>query len=321
MKGHESAFCFLSMVNKISFIFGLGLPLHVTNNSRRYEDDYKKFISFVFLIFACLDVFILTKRYQEFEQNTLSEIFWDQILLIVPSVAYGLVLVLRYMTTKKQIQMIKLILTVQPHFIKKCWKQKLVDLLKTNFFLIIQFLLYICIFLTNVSLKIHKHGRNVLVYIFEDILQFIHSIELILVSSAFSYLIYLIKLSETVLCERYSMFYRVPPAELSKTDNGDFLLVGWMTDAIHFRNWGEDILMFGELRWQIFSLSETFDLFNRIFGPMVLICIVNIVVLYIDLNLKKGDVLENISGILFPYIFMLVSLVHCKILNFLNENQ
>lgn len=109
----------------------------------------------------------------------------------------------------------------------------------------------------------------------------------------------------------YKDFYKVPPAELKKTDNGDMILIGWISEAMEFNKKTESVVEMEELLRHYYLLENCVQKFNVIFGGSIfvvfLFALSKFSILLLKMKVMKNN-LGEVLNVIFESLYIFVSL-------------
>lgn len=111
--------------------------------------------------------------------------------------------------------------------------------------------------------------------------------------------------------EVYGDFYRVPPANLKKTGNGDFVLVGWITEALNSRSDKQNILLLKNLTYFIVQFKDGIQIFNDVFGVSILALIAYVIILFADICISF-NIVEGCDRLAYADVARMMLLTVCR---------
>lgn len=122
-----------------------------------------------------------------------------------------------------------------------------------------------------------------------------------------------IKISRSDLKRIYKDFHKIPPAELQKSENGDLILVSWITRAMDFNHKKLATAHIRELFNIYFLLKECIDDFNVAFGSsicsIILVFTAKLLEIFWVSKIRKTGDCESLLAAIFDWLYILVNCV------------
>lgn len=251
----------LCVLNNLVIILGLHLPISFPC----FKLKLRKISIAVFFITIC-STLISLNSITRLENKKYTG--YHQIYIIICTSCSSMVLVnrFRYFLTANRCYSIVLRISsvyVKPFLIiKEDWK----EILKNNSKLLLMILLFLITMGYSLYTKKSIHFHVIHQYLSYTILIF----ESLLIIWTMEIMIIISKILMADLKLIYKDFHRIPPAELSKSDNGDLILVGWISEIMDFNNKKDALARLQELSKNFLLLQKSVDDFNIAFGNSII---------------------------------------------------
>lgn len=254
----------LCVLNNFVIILGVHLPF----NFPCFKLKLRKISIVVFFITICSAIISLNtvKRLENRKYTG-----YHQIYIIICTSCSSMVLVnrFRYFLTAHRCYSIILRISsvyVKPFLkIKDDWK----EILKNNSKLLLMIVLFLVTMGNSLYTKKSIHCHVIHQYLSYAILIF----DSLLIIWTLDIMIIISKILMADLKMIYKDFHRIPPAELSKSGNGDLILVGWISEIMDFNIKKDALSRLQELSKNFVFLQRSVDDFNVAFESSV-ICLV-----------------------------------------------
>lgn len=292
----------LFVLNNMAIILGLYLPVNfpcVKINVRKIS-----IVVFFVNIFSILISLIFIEQ-----QSNDSDVGVKQIYLIFYTICINTIILNRYRYYVCFKNFFKTLLNISEFDVKECVLKKRV--MKNVLYHNIKLLLMT--FLFNMAVLYSAYTKNISHY------HIIHEMMLFIVLSFEScFTIQGLEIMENItlkltkdLKSLYKNFHEVPTAELKKCDNGDLILIGWISEAIDFNRKREALDDIEKLSRVHYAINNCIKRFNLGFGSSIVVVVL--------VSLAKGavifcncydDTYTNINLLLadsFELVFILVS--------------
>lgn len=289
----------LKILNQVFTLFGLILPI------REYvfipTDNSKKITGIVVFFIVCLSFLSLNGIYcNSIEDGVRLKVTMDVIFLIVKTglcISIVCMRAMQYDELQKFFSILKM-KCPQPDKLllsKRNFTEKIV---MKNLYFVLKIVMLAVITSSNIYVLYSVYKINFIYYIFEILLYILLVFECWIVATILKIMKTIAEGLKETATEAYADFYRVPPADLKKTENGDFVVVGWLTEALNFRRDKQNILLMKNLSNFIVYFKDSIDIFNRVFGISISALILYFVLLFADICVSF-NALEDCNGLIY----------------------
>lgn len=313
----------LPYLNMILIIFGLYLPIKVPKSCSHQEK--RKISGLVLFLIIGATVFSASWKYGLVEENLLN--CYGILTTLVTGCSCCSIVAVRYFKFDKINTFFNTLLAIDtPSSIPSLiGKTELIILFKMNIFSIVKCIIFIVLMVAEIIYNILFNKTPIYYHIpaiFLELTLFLESLAIFLISSVLQETV---KWLEDSLEEHHSDYYKVPPANIKKTEDGNFILTGWISSALSYNKNGNHVELIKDLLYNTFQLKSVIEIFNNIFYASTSVILVMIVFRFIDLVFRVVKYIEGSEKYqlleidIFKLLFWSVSIsyyyIHSKLKN------
>lgn len=251
-------------------ICGFYLQIH---NKVKCDYPFREISAFLLIYYLVQLLILLEGKYNFYDKFHTKIITTDILIPIVDTIMVCVIILIRHRTLDDNIKMLKLLSNMEEKLngCNKHWKM----LVQENKTVLLKLIIFLMLVTIQLGLLFYKYNWNSLYFVIQTVFLTLLVLEIVIITTVLSIFKYLVKKMNEDLLIDITEYYKLPIADIKKTVNGDYILIGWIKSAIEYRRNENDGELFKAKSLRIYKLTEFFELFNNVFGisPMcIIIC-------------------------------------------------